>query len=500
MNYRTIRIQVFGGIFAAALAISGCGSDNEILTISPIGPTIVEKGTTLQFTASQSDVTWSVDGGTGNGTISAGGLYTPPSTLPVGEPEITVVAEDSDGDIAEATVSLRTADTVTLGSAAPVNQTPISLVGLIDFGIGFNSNRIAVGLASVHEMSVFTGDNAGTANVFLSKALDFGSFVPVNLTNDAVVNEYSSAIELDSQLNPHILFVRGDILTDEVQMFMTSSNDQGANFEEAVPLTSAPPDGTSQIMGFMTQDGNDGLHVVFSNLNDVANTGEIVYTRSTDGGQTWSSPVNVETGADELIFPSVAVTPDGSKVYVAFYDAALGRVVFSRSLDGGANFSDTIPLSTVANTAAPFTKVALDSTGAVYVAMCDDVDTNATFEAILRKSTNEGASFSPGVTINSDGTNTNAVIANMSIDDLGRIDVVWTSDSDTSGDFDTLNYSRSVDAGASFGESEVVASGPDGSAVISRGIRHDESGRLYIQYIISDLGFTSGDIFVRRGE
>ena len=500
MNYRTLRIQVFGGIFVAALAISGCGGgDDEILTISPVGPTVVEKGTTLQFTASQSDVTFSVEGGSGNGTISAGGLYTPPSTLPVGEPEITVVAEDSDGDIAEATVSLRTADTITLGSPTPVNTVPLTQLGLSDFGLGFNSNRIAVGLGSIHEMSVFTAENSPATNLFLAQALDFGSFSAVNLTNSTSISELSSAIELDSQLNPHILFARGDF-SSQVLMYVASSTDQGASFEEAVPLTAPPVADVSQIMGFMAQDGNEDLHVVFSSLNDVTGTGEIIYTRSADSGQTWNSPVIVDSGSDDLIFPSLAVNDDGSNVFVAFYDTDIDRVVFSRSLDSGANFSEPIPLSLVASNNAPFTKVQLDSAGTVYVALSDDLGTDNIYEAVLRKSTNQGASFGPGVPVNSASANANFVIVNMAIDDLDRIDFVWTLDPDNSGDSDSLFHSRSIDGGTTFGDPDVVAAGPVGSQVFSRGVRHDESGRLYIQYVVTEILSGTGDIFVRRGE
>ena len=79
------------GLLAVVLiAVGGCksGTAGRVIsvTVAPTGVNVVI-GKTLQFTAtveetSNTAVTWSVAGGSGNGTISSTGLYTAPATVP----------------------------------------------------------------------------------------------------------------------------------------------------------------------------------------------------------------------------------------------------------------------------------------------------------------------------------------------------------------------------------------------------------------------------------
>lgn len=500
MKYRNLRVLILGGIVVAASAIVGCGGGgNETLTISPIGPTIVEKGTTLQFTSNRDDVTWSVAGGNANGTISASGLYTPPSTLPLDESDVSVLVEDSDGNSAEAFVSLRTGDTLTLSaSSRPVGPNQIEIVDAFDFGLGFNSNRLAVGLGSIHELSIFSNGTGSISNVFLAQALDLGSFgEPLNITNQNTDPMGAGAIELDSELNPHVLVGR---TIDGSRLFMLSSIDGGQTFGDLVELVPDPNADVDQIMTSMTIDDNDDLHVVFSSQNDTAETGAIIYTKSTDGGATWSDPVPVEEGHDEFIFPTIAVSPDGNTVYVSYYDAELDRALFEKSTDGGASFGGQLVLSGQPVSAAPFTKVALDPSGNIYYSLSDDLGADGSFEFVVRRSTDGGASFGAAVPVKS---NPNPIIfGNMAVDNLGRVDAVFSFDSDNTGtDLDTLVYSRSNDGGQTFSEPVDVAVGTSPETFIITGLRHDDSGRLYIQFFETPgLSVLTGTLTVRTAE
>ena len=79
---------------------------------------------------------------------------------------------------------------------------------------------------------------------------------------------------------------------------------------------------------------------------------DIVLTRSTDGGQTWSGKQRVNrdaAGADQA-FPNVAVDERG-RVYVAWYDRRAGTdgldvaAYAARSDNGGASFGDDLKVS-----------------------------------------------------------------------------------------------------------------------------------------------------------
>jgi hypothetical protein len=66
------------------------------------------------------------------------------------------------------------------------------------------------------------------------------------------------------------------------------------------------------------------VYVVY---NDKSGTdrGNAYFSRSTNNGTTWSTPVKVndDTGTHDQYMPSIAVTPDGTKLVVSFYDRRL---------------------------------------------------------------------------------------------------------------------------------------------------------------------------------
>jgi hypothetical protein len=98
------------------------------------------------------------------------------------------------------------------------------------------------------------------------------------------------------------------------------------------------------------------LHLVYA--NSVANRGyDILYTRSTNGGASWSAPVrlNNDAGAAHQFHPTLSVSSGatGSEVVsVTFYDRrddatnCKSTVYSTRSFDGGASWSANVRIST----------------------------------------------------------------------------------------------------------------------------------------------------------
>jgi len=137
--------------------------------------------------------------------------------------------------------------------------------------------------------------------------------------------------------------------------FSVSTLDLGGMF----PLVEPPnPSGlASQI--WVDVDRSDGAHrgavyVLCAVDPPGSDPLDIRLARSDDGGATWSAPVTVV--ADDRLsyqwFPTLAVAPDG-RVDVAFVDVEdpaapeLGRVMFTSSSDGGDTFTTPIAVSPV---------------------------------------------------------------------------------------------------------------------------------------------------------
>jgi hypothetical protein len=140
----------------------------------------------------------------------------------------------------------------------------------------------------------------------------------------------------------------------------------------------------------------------------------IYFSRSTDGGVTWSAPLRISTvpGLPRDDNGSVegfqgAVGPD-STLYVIWSDGA--HIVFTSSQDGGKHFDPSRPIVPTAASyfnpddvyrANGFPQIAIDPRGgALYVTWTDY--RNGDIDAFASVSTDHGRTWSPAVRVNND--------------------------------------------------------------------------------------------------
>lgn len=90
---------------------------------------------------------------------------------------------------------------------------------------------------------------------------------------------------------------------------------------------------------------NGEVYIVYNANPEGPDAADIFFTRSTDGGATWSAPtrVNSDSGDNDQLFPDIAVNVNGA-LEVAWYDQRLDPQNFrmdiyhARSTDGGRSF------------------------------------------------------------------------------------------------------------------------------------------------------------------
>jgi len=81
-----------------------------------------------------------------------------------------------------------------------------------------------------------------------------------------------------------------------------------------------------------------------------ANQSVVRFSKSSDGGQTWSAPVGVSSGAGNAALPAIGVTPDGATTFIEFQSetvqsqtpgagSALIQALYARSADGGQTWT-----------------------------------------------------------------------------------------------------------------------------------------------------------------
>jgi hypothetical protein len=65
--------------------------------------------------------------------------------------------------------------------------------------------------------------------------------------------------------------------------------------------------------------------VVYNDAGVLGDRGDIFVVMSTDAGATWTSPyrVNQDSALHSQWFPTIAVSPDGNNLMIAWYDRRL---------------------------------------------------------------------------------------------------------------------------------------------------------------------------------
>jgi hypothetical protein len=115
---------------------------------------------------------------------------------------------------------------------------------------------------------------------------------------------------------------------------------------------------------------------------------------STDGGVTFGSIVNRDNSAEDSFDPPIAAA--GNNVYVAWHDNSIGdtEILHRRSTDGGGTFGSAVNLSSNEGSSQNPNVAAIGNN--VYVGW--EATTFGNREILQRRSTSTGTSF--GTTVN----------------------------------------------------------------------------------------------------
>jgi hypothetical protein len=168
---------------------------------------------------------------------------------------------------------------------------------------------------------------------------------------------------------------------------------------------------------------------------------DIVFSRSTDHGRTWSEPLRIGHPGGAVQGAQVAVGPDG-EIYVVYGKQVLGwkngQLFLVKSTDGGVTFSDPVSITPKFNTLSfdsTYAKYSLPAlavsptNGNVYVVYADQPNDMVGGEVELIISTDGGATFSAPAPLNDRSAGQQFMPA-VTVDERGVIHASW---------FDTRN-------------------------------------------------------------
>ena len=248
-----------------------------------------------------------------------------------------------------------------------------------------------------------------------------------------------------------------------MSIFFSRSTDGGATF--SAPLNLSNDQGTSTLPQ-IALDPSGNINVIWSD-NSPGYTA-VFFSRSIDGGHTFSTPTNISAPSGGLLSqmrPGIAVDSSGN-ISVGWWQNG-GNIMFTHSSDGGANFSAPASLGTGA-AASP--SVVVDSAGSVNVLWEAAVSGHNPFDAFYTRSTDGGASFSTPVDVTtiSDG----AGYEQVAVAPDGSIDIIWMSDCQNTGWFtcpaypsSAVFFAQSKDNGATFSAPANLSNTPTGTAI-----------------------------------
>jgi len=300
------------------------------------------------------------------------------------------------------------------------------------------------------------------------------------------------------------------------------STDGGFTWKDSAVIGYNPP--RQQDKDYIASDLTDSplrnsLYMAWTQFDaygsrSAGDSSRILFSRSTDGGTSWSAPVRVSERAGDCVDSSntvegaVPAVGPGGEVNLS-WGGPLG-IMFSRSTDGGATWGRNVLVDSLPGgwdqtisgiyrcNGMPVTACDISASawrGTVYVCWSDARRGPGNTCIFIRRSTDGGSTWQPAKQVNTDLTPREHFFPWMTVDPVtGSVYVVFYDRRETQGDATDVYVASSTDGGASFTDSRVSDSSfipqadvffGDYTGIAARG------GMVYPVWMRMDAGVTS---------
>ena len=251
----------------------------------------------------------------------------------------------------------------------------------------------------------------------------------------------------------------------------------------------------SQKIAASSSSSTDYVYVVWRNTGNQ----EIYLKRSTDGGETFGSSINLSgTSSGASVAPDIIAS--GSNVYVVYQDNSPGNheIFLKKSTDYGATFGTAVRVTNTAS--GSFTPSVAVSGSNVYVVWSENPSGSSYPDVYIAKSTNGGSSFGSPVNLSSTaGTSGGSIGTPKVIAQGSNVYVMWI-DTGTTGGYGEVYFRKSSDSGSTFSSVKNLSNNagtsqhPDMVAVGSN---------VYIAWMdntdyVGSLGLGNSEIYFRK--
>lgn len=250
------------------------------------------------------------------------------------------------------------------------------------------------------------------------------------------------------------------------QVYVSKSVNGGANWTVANSgnSISAISGACNQRVPAIAVDSANVLHVVWYGLdggcNSASNERQIKYSRSTDGGATWTTATNIAAVSgysDTYVYNGTTYTQDywqehpiiyidgSDKMYVVWEgrDAAhqnIGQAKFIKSTNGGASWTSWINIKQTTTSQSRPT-IVVDSADKIFVFSYSKLPGTSQINIIFTTSTDGGATFANWTAVSASSVYDQRH-ASAAIDSGNKIHLVWRQRDDSSPTKTVVKYSK----------------------------------------------------------
>lgn len=189
---------------------------------------------------------------------------------------------------------------------------------------------------------------------------------------------------------------------DTPNVFFSKSIDGGQSFSTDIHVFNGP-DSIGHVYASIAVDDMGVIYIAWTAISNNELFWNIWFTKSLDGGTTFQTP-QIITNSNGSALPSISTY--NNNVYIFYADLTVypcANYYFVSSANGGASFETPVQINDVpcVSDVSDFTAVmTIDASGNIYLAWVDGRRVNSHGDICFAKSTNSGISFSSSIIVN----------------------------------------------------------------------------------------------------
>ena len=311
--------------------------------------------------------------------------------------------------------------------------------------------------------NIYVLNGGNNRNLMFYKSADNGTTFASTILATPVLNSYEYEFSMDTN---GYLYAIWESANDH-QMYIRRSFDGGITWSFAASVAS----------GFTWMDNpscyfsNGTLYLLFR--GDKNSKVELYLTKSTDYGNTFSTPVQVTNNTTPEDSGEIAVF--GNNVYAVYFDTSSAspyNIYLIASLNSGSSFGSPVLVNRTSGKSDSGPSVGVDGAGNIFVAYSDKTS-DGEGDLYVTKSMNGGSSFN--YVSAADSTYRQQGYPRIFIDANDYINLLWNDNRDNTS-YGSVYYTRSINDGASYETNVNIRS----SGGISNGSLYVDSDIVYI--------------------